>query len=61
MGFGRTNDRRYTTRLRDMVVAGRAHPGVVVTHHPRLDDAPAMYDAFDRRAGGILKAVFTIA
>ena len=56
--FGRTHDRRYTTRLRDLVVARRARPGKVVTHHPRLDDAPQVYEEFDRRAGGIVKAVF---
>jgi glutathione-independent formaldehyde dehydrogenase len=55
--FGRTHDRRYTTRLRDLVVAGRAHPGSVVTHHGTLADAPAFYDRFDRRADGVLKAV----
>ena len=60
VGFGRTHDRRYTTHLRDMILAGRARPGVVVTHHPRLDDAPGMYDRFDRRVDGIVKAVFRL-
>jgi hypothetical protein len=31
VGFGRTHDRRCTTQLRDLVVAGRAHPDRVVT------------------------------
>jgi glutathione-independent formaldehyde dehydrogenase len=57
VGFGRTHDRRYTTRLRDLVVAGRAHPGRVVSHHGGLDAAPGLYDRFDRRADGVLKAV----
>ena len=57
VGFGRTNDRRYTARLRDLAVTGRAHPGFVVSHHGSLDEAPGFYDAFDRRAGGIVKAV----
>jgi glutathione-independent formaldehyde dehydrogenase len=57
VGFGRTHDRRYTTRLRDLVVSGRARPGQVVTHHGPLGDAPAFYDSFDKRAGGIIKAV----
>jgi glutathione-independent formaldehyde dehydrogenase len=55
--FGRTHDRRYTTRLRDLVVAGRARPGRIVTHHGRLDDAPNLYERFDRRADGVVKAV----
>jgi glutathione-independent formaldehyde dehydrogenase len=57
MGFGRTPDRRYTTRLRDLVVAGRARPGRIVTHHGPLEDAPAFFDSFDRRADGVIKAV----
>jgi glutathione-independent formaldehyde dehydrogenase len=57
VGFGRTHDRRYTTKLRDLVVAGRAHPGRVVSHHAGLDAAPELYDRFDRRADGVVKAV----
>jgi glutathione-independent formaldehyde dehydrogenase len=57
IGFGRTNDRRYTTRLRDLVVAGRARPGRIVTNHGTLDDAPALYESFDRRADGVVKAI----
>jgi glutathione-independent formaldehyde dehydrogenase len=55
--FGRTHDRRYTTRLRDLVLAGRARPGRIVTHHGRLEDAPDLYQQFDRRADGVIKAV----
>ncbi|MGQ5259795.1 alcohol dehydrogenase catalytic domain-containing protein [Micromonospora sp. ZYX-F-536] len=55
--FGRTHDRRYTVLLRDMVVAGRARPGVIVTHHGGLDDAPGLYRSFDRREHGVIKAV----
>jgi glutathione-independent formaldehyde dehydrogenase len=57
VNFGRTHDRRYTTRLRDLVVAGRARPGRIVTHHGTLDDAPGFYDRFDRRADGVVKAI----
>lgn len=57
IGFGRTNDRRYTTRLRDLVVAGRAHPGRIVTNHGSLDDASGFYERFDRRVDGVVKAV----
>jgi glutathione-independent formaldehyde dehydrogenase len=57
VNFGRTHDRRYTVLLRDLVLSGRARPGVVVTHHARLDDAPDLYREFDRRTGGVIKAV----
>jgi glutathione-independent formaldehyde dehydrogenase len=57
VGFGRTHDRRYTTRLRDLVVADRAHPGRIVTHHGSLAEAPAFFEAFDRRERGVIKAV----
>jgi glutathione-independent formaldehyde dehydrogenase len=55
--FGRTHDRRYTTRLRDLMLAGRARPGRIVTHHGSLEDAPDLYERFDRRADGVIKAV----
>jgi glutathione-independent formaldehyde dehydrogenase len=57
VNFGRTHDRRYTVLLRDLVLSGRARPGMVVTHHGRLDDAPRLYRDFDRRAAGVIKAV----
>lgn len=57
VGFGRTHDRRYTTMLRDLVVAGRARPSAVVTNHGTLEDAPNLFKNFDRRADGIVKAV----
>jgi glutathione-independent formaldehyde dehydrogenase len=59
VGFGRTHDRRYTAHLRDLVLRGRARPGSVVTHHGPLAEAPGFFDAFDRRADGIIKAVLT--
>ena len=59
VAFGRTHDRRYTARLRDMIVAGRARPGQVVSHHGGLGDAPGFYDAFDRRADGVVKVVLS--
>jgi glutathione-independent formaldehyde dehydrogenase len=55
--FGRTHDRRYTTHLRDLITAGRARPGAIVTHYGTLDDAPELYRQFDKRVNGIVKAV----
>jgi glutathione-independent formaldehyde dehydrogenase len=43
--------------LRDMILSGRARPAPIVTHHSRLDDAPALYQVFDQRADGVIKAV----
>jgi glutathione-independent formaldehyde dehydrogenase len=57
VNFGRTNDRRYTTKLRDLVVVGRARPSKVVTNHGNLNDAPKLFDSFDRRADGVIKAI----
>jgi glutathione-independent formaldehyde dehydrogenase len=58
VGFGRTHDRRYTTHLRDLIVSGRARPSQIVTHHAALDQAPDLYDRFDRRVDRIVKVVF---
>jgi glutathione-independent formaldehyde dehydrogenase len=57
VGFGRTHDRLYTVLLRDLILSGRARPSAVVTHHGPLEQAPELYDAFDRRAGGVIKAI----
>lgn len=57
VGFGRTHDRRYTVLLRDMVHTGRAKPGVIVSHHGSLEDAPSFFESFDQRKGGVIKAV----
>lgn len=57
MRFGRTNDRRYTTHLRDLITSARARPGIIVTHHGALRDAPDLYRQFDRRENGVIKAV----
>jgi threonine dehydrogenase-like Zn-dependent dehydrogenase len=29
----------------------------IVTHHGRLEDAPGLYQRFDQRADGVIKAV----
>jgi len=55
--FGRTHDRRYTRLLRDLVVSGRAKPGIIVTHHGALPEAPDLYRRFDGRHDGVIKAV----
>ncbi len=39
------------------ILTGRARAGRIVTHHGRLEDAPDLYQQFDRRANGVIKAV----
>ena len=57
VGFGRTHDRRYTVLLRDLILSGRARPSAIVTRRGRLEDAPDLYRAFDRRADGVIEAI----
>jgi len=54
--FGRTHDRRYTTRLRDLVVAGRARPGRIVTTTAAWRTHPACTTA-STGADQVMKAV----
>jgi glutathione-independent formaldehyde dehydrogenase len=56
--FGRTHDERYNRTLRDLIVSGRAKPSRIVTQRLPLAEAPAAYDAFDRRADGFVKVLF---
>lgn len=55
--YGRTNDKRYDTLLRELVVSRRARPGFVVTHHLSFDDVVEAYAQFDQRKPGYIKVV----
>jgi glutathione-independent formaldehyde dehydrogenase len=57
LGTGRADARRYDRQLRDLITAGRARPGFVVSHELPLDEAPAAYREVDRRADGYTKVV----
>jgi glutathione-independent formaldehyde dehydrogenase len=57
IGMGRDNDERYNTQLRDIIIAGKAKPSVVVTHRLPLEAAPDAFRRFDRRADGYIKVV----
>jgi hypothetical protein len=57
MGTGHTNVKRYNTRLRDLIIEGRAAPGFVVSHELPLDEAPMAYEKFDQRVDGYTKVV----
>ncbi|MFJ8957777.1 glutathione-independent formaldehyde dehydrogenase [Lentzea sp. NPDC102401] len=57
MGTGQCDVKRYNTRLRDLIIAGRAKPSFVVSHELPLDEAPMAYEKFDKRVDGFTKVV----
>ena len=44
-------------KLRDLIIAGRAHPSWLVSHEVPLTGAPAAYEKFDKRADGYTKVL----
>ena len=57
LGTGQCNVKRYNADLRDLIIAGRAKPGFVVSHEVPLDQAPEAYRKFDRREDGYTKVI----
>jgi len=57
IGMGRDHDKRYNAHLRDLIIAGRAKPSVVVSHRLPLSDAPDAFRRFDRREDGYIKVI----
>jgi len=57
IGMGRDHDKRYMAHLRDLIIAGRAKPSVVVSHRVPLADAPDAFRRFDQREDGYIKVV----
>ena len=57
LGTGQCNVKRYNAYLRDMIIAGKAKPGFVVSHTVPLDDAPDAYTKFDKRIDGYTKVI----
>ena len=55
MGHGQCPVKRYNRQLRDLILAGRAKPGAIVSHEVALEKAPYAYDQFDKRAEGWTK------
>lgn len=58
IGTGQTPVKDYQMFLRDLIVAGRARPGFVVTQDLPLWTAPEAYRLFDKRAKGYTKVIF---
>jgi glutathione-independent formaldehyde dehydrogenase len=57
LATGQCNVKRYNAYLRDLIIAGKASPGFVVSHEVPLDDAPDAYDKFDKRVEGYTKVI----
>jgi glutathione-independent formaldehyde dehydrogenase len=57
IGMGRDHDERYNAQLRDLIIAGRAKPSVIVSHRLPLAEAPDAFRKFDRREDGYIKVV----
>ncbi|MBT0993874.1 glutathione-independent formaldehyde dehydrogenase [Cellulomonas sp. DKR-3] len=57
MGTGQAPVARYNRQLRDLIVAGRATPSFIVSHHLGLEDAPEAYAKFDAREDGWTKVL----
>ncbi len=57
IGLGQCPVKRYNEALRDLIVAGRVHPGSIVSHRIPIAQAPDAYRKFDRRSDGYTKVV----
>ncbi|WP_052889324.1 glutathione-independent formaldehyde dehydrogenase [Thermogemmatispora carboxidivorans] len=57
LATGQCNVKRYNRYLRDLIIAGRARPSFIVSHHVPLDNAPTAYEKFDKRVEGYTKVV----
>jgi glutathione-independent formaldehyde dehydrogenase len=57
MGSGQCNVKAYNRYLRDLIAAGVAEPGFLVSHELPLDDAASAYRHFDARDTGWTKVV----
>ena len=57
MGTGQCPVKRYNERLRDLIIAAKATPSLLVSHELSLDEAPAAYEKFDKRVDGYTKVL----
>jgi glutathione-independent formaldehyde dehydrogenase len=57
MGTGQAPVKRYNRQLRDLIIAGRAHPSKLVSHELGLDGAVDAYEHFDKRDNGWTKVL----
>ncbi len=57
LGMGRDHDERYNAALRDLIIAGRVKPSIIVSHRLPLAEAPDAFRRFEQRADGYIKVV----
>lgn len=57
IGTGQAPVKRYNEMLRDLIIAGKANPGTIVSHEAALEDAAEYYKRFDDREEGMTKVV----
>jgi glutathione-independent formaldehyde dehydrogenase len=57
MGTGQAPVKRYNRQLRELIIAGRATPGFIVSHELPLAEAPTGYENFDARRDGWTKVL----
>lgn len=59
LGFrmGQCNVKNYNRYLMRAIENGRVDPSIVITHREPLENAPRLYEQFDKRLGGIIKVV----
>jgi glutathione-independent formaldehyde dehydrogenase len=57
VGTGQAPVKRYNVLLRDLILAGKASPNIIVSHDLPLEAAPDAYAQFDRRADGYTKVI----
>jgi glutathione-independent formaldehyde dehydrogenase len=57
VGTGQCPVKKYNVYLRDLIIAGKARPGTIISHDVPLEAAPAFYERFDKREPGVTKVV----
>jgi threonine dehydrogenase-like Zn-dependent dehydrogenase len=54
---GQCNTQKYMKPLMDRIAKGEINPPEIISHRPSLEDAPAMYDLFEREKDDCTKVV----
>jgi glutathione-independent formaldehyde dehydrogenase len=57
IGSGQCPVKRYNRELRDLIIAGRAHPSFIVSHELDIAEAATAYERFDARDDGWTKVL----
>lgn len=57
IGTGQCPVKKYNVLLRDLILAGKANPALIVSHDLPIDAAPEAYQKFDKRTDGFTKVV----